>query len=482
MKKTGKNKFKRTMIFKNILLIIILVSGQLSMAQTTPIEFDFATKKGFYELPFDKSFSIKLLNIPNDYDRVKVRFLKNGLPAKTEIASEEWQRDPRGAETSGIITFDLKLAPNSEYTVEVEPYIKADLTAIEKSGLIAALKRDSEIREIINKEAFRFINVTDAMVPYDPLSLTQEEIKKVANRVVVKVNKDYKINPIDPNTQLVALSKFMTSLNNLRQELDNLQNSQLLSSYPAKKGKISGMISSLKESLKTVNWGDIALTDNNYTQLTIVKDAIFSEFEVKGQLPAEATTKKQNVEFYLDETITNRDAWLNTIVQSTIVLKTYKLSSLGTTYSAEFAKNARSYITLDVGIAYVGNVDRVMTYSGVSIYFRPIDKNAPSKNYHGFDRWVAVKTSFLLGITMNSIEEPNIRKGLIGNSALVLGLGYKVNLFLKINAGCFVYYKYSNNPLISQQSYYTKASPFISLSIDLDAKELFSGIGNSIFK
>lgn len=486
MKNSGKNKLKRIGVFKNILLIIILVSGQLCMAQNASAEFDFnvTDRDQFQELPFDKSFSVKLLHIPNDIDRVKVRFLKRNLNETTsELSAKEWQRTPSGVETSGLIPFHIKLEPNTQYTVEVESYKRTVLTTIEKSDLVAALKRDSEIKNIINQAALRYLDVTDVMVSYAPLSLTKDEFNNVADRVVIKVDKDYQINPIDPGTQLVALTNFMNSLNNLRQELDNLQNSQLLTAYPAKKDKISGMIGSLKEFLKTVNWGSIVVTDNSYRQLTIVKNAIFSEFEVGGQLPpGEATTKKQNLDSYIDQTITNRDAWLNTIADSTIAVKTYKLSSLGITYSLDFAKNARSFITLDVGIAYVGNVDKVMTYSGVNIYFRPIDKNNPFNNNKGWDRWVAVRTSFLLGITMNSIEEPNIRKGLIGNSALVLGLGYRVNPFFKINAGTFVYYKYSNNPLISQQSYYTKASPFISLSIDLDAKELFSGIGDSIFK
>ena len=81
-----------------------------------------------------------------------------------------------------------------------------------------------------------------------------------------------------------------------------------------------------------------------------------------------------------------------------------------------------------------------------------------------------------------SVEKTDVRKGLFGNLALVLGAGYRPIPFLKINSGCMVYYSYSNNPLISKDNYHTTFSPFVSLSIDLDVKPLFAGIGESIFK
>jgi hypothetical protein len=184
----------------------------------------------------------------------------------------------------------------------------------------------------------------------------------------------------------------------------------------------------------------------------------------------------------LNDAIKKRDIWLNTLVEATISENTYKIFTLGATYRADFVKNAKLYLSLDLGAAYVGNVDRVFTYTGVNIYFRPVNKNIPLSMYTSPKEWFATRTSFLIGITMNSIEEPNVRKGLIGNSALVLGGGVRLVPFAKINAGCFVYYKYDNNPLISQTRYHTAFSPFVSISIDLDVKPLFAGIGEAIFK
>jgi hypothetical protein len=87
----------------------------------------------------------------------------------------------------------------------------------------------------------------------------------------------------------------------------------------------------------------------------------------------------------------------------------------------------------------------------------------------------------LVGITTGSIEEPGIRKGIIGNKALILGLGFRVTTFMKVNTGMFFYYLYDKNPTVSNDLYRTTASPFVSLSLDLDAKSLFGGLWTSIF-
>jgi len=145
-------------------------------------------------------------------------------------------------------------------------------------------------------------------------------------------------------------------------------------------------------------------------------------------------------------------------------------------------KNAKLYITLDLGCAYVWRMDRVLPYTGVNIYFRPVNRNIPLRTYKEFWDYLGVRTSLLLGVTLSSVEKTDVRKGLFGNLALVLGAGFRPIPFLKINGGCMVYYSYSSNPLVSREHYHTTLSPFVSLSIDMDVKPLFAGIGESIFK
>jgi hypothetical protein len=109
MKNSSKNKLKPIGVLKNILLILILLSGQLCMAQSAYAEYDFnvTDRDQFQELPFDKSFSVKLLHIPNDVDRVKVQFLKRNQNETTaELSAQQWQRSSAG-ETSGLIPFHI---------------------------------------------------------------------------------------------------------------------------------------------------------------------------------------------------------------------------------------------------------------------------------------------------------------------------------------------------------------------------------------
>lgn len=503
MKNLVKNKFHRSWTLTSLLFtIFLIISGQSCLAQDDlneiePIEYNFDTNKFNKVFPFDEIFYIKFINIPPGAQRVDMSFIEYHAkkvkpdPNKGKtVTVDDMRNSSITYETSGLklpsvsttnsgnILVPFVLKPNQKYVVELAAYKKEDLTGAEKAALTLVVKNDKEVRNIISKIAIKVQDVNDVMVNYDSFSLTQAEFNAVANRVVKKVDEDYRVRPIDPVTQLRQLADFATSLNNLRQELENIPQNGIIPDND-NRDKIIESISSYKDMLKATDWGNIALND---LLLTAKKDAIFNQLLEKGKLPDQAKNEKDAVEGLFKEAIKNRDAWLNSIADATIADNTYKIVTLNATYRADFVKNAKLYITLDLGAAYVGNIDRILSYSGVNIYLRPVNKNIPLSNYNTWGDWFAVRTSFLVGITMNSIEKPNVRKGLIGNSALVLGAGIRPVPFAKINAGCFVYYKYSNNPLITQDSYHTAISPFISLSIDLDAKSLFGGIGEAIFK
>jgi hypothetical protein len=142
---------------------------------------------------------------------------------------------------------------------------------------------------------------------------------------------------------------------------------------------------------------------------------------------------------------------------------------------------ADRYIGLDMGAAYVGNFSRIHTYYGLNIYLRPVNKNIPLSRYKNMGDFFLTRSSILLGITFSSIEKENIRKGILDTKGVILGAGFRIVSFFRVNAGGLLYYRYPTNPLQDPERYSARMSPFVSLSFDLDMEELLGAVGKSIF-
>jgi hypothetical protein len=493
----------RLQAFKFLVAALFLVPlndciGQDNSNEEELIEFSYTTKNFNKTFPFDQFFSIKLQEIPTNVTSVKIQFFEYDLgntkfkkgttvtPAQLTNSTivyetEEWNRATNSTDKSAEIPVPYQLKPNHKYIIGVVSTTKTRLSTTDKATLTAALKLDREVTGIINEVSQRYLNEPIALPNYSSLNITQAQFNEIANRVVLKTNREYRVYSIDPASQLFDLTTFINSLVNIRQTLHDLSTSGNVMG-DANKDKILIEIENFNQLLNKINWGNAAQADVDFSALTTKKDAIFNQFAGGvANLPSSIKAKKANIEAFIGAILGQRDSWLTTITDNTISASTYLLSTIDATYRTDFVKNAKLYVTLDVGAAYVWRIDRVLSYSGANIYLRPVNKNIPLRNYRGLD-WFTVRTSFLIGITMNSVEKSNTRKGLIGTSALVLGAGIRPVPFLKINGGCFMYYNYSTNPLISQDKYRTTFSPFVSISIDVDAKALFGGIGEAIFK
>lgn len=441
------------------------------------IEFsflDYSFKKIF---PFDEPFSIKLTDIKANTNLIKIRINQfNRNRKKTTVDSSQWTRRT-ATETSAMLTL-FQLKPNSYYEFEIDEVSLAPLTAAQQSMLRANLTSDINVQNTINDLANYYINeyLKNQMVTYtDVLNAKSGIIKDNIIKAIKNTNPSYILNPVDPVTSLDQISNFTDQVRDIMDKLIELQAQADVKAKPASLSAVQ----SLSSTLKTVNWATISSGDADYNTLMTLSGNVTSA--IGAGVLGTTSSKVTAIQTAVNNAITARDAFKNLIIDQLVLPNVLNYGILNSTTRTDFQKNSKFYITLDLGAAYAARIDRFAAYSGVNIYFRPVNKSAPLNNLTGLDWW-AVRTSLLIGITLNSIEKDNIRKGLIDNKALVTGIGFRVVPFLKVNVGTFIHYRYDKNPLLSPNRYYTSLSPFASISLDMDAKALFSGIGNSIFK
>lgn len=145
-----------------------------------------------------------------------------------------------------------------------------------------------------------------------------------------------------------------------------------------------------------------------------------------------------------------------------------------------YAGNAAAYISLDLGLAFFPDFRRsaYAPYAGANIYFRPVNKEA-YLNVTDFPRDILQRVALIVGTTITTIEETDRRKGLFGHSGLLLGLGMRVQSYIRVSSGAVLFLALDPHPLGDDRD--LAVSPFISASIDLDIANLFGGVRTTVF-
>lgn len=452
------------------------------------IEYNLNNQDSAFKIkfPFDEPFTVRVINIPPAVNSLKFAIYKYSSDASQpavlvqQVTPTEWKRNSADEKSTN---FNIpKLKPNADYRFELGIGAERALTAAEITTVKAKLLTDISLQNSINTVAKGYIDkfFKDHLVSYNPLADHTNEIVKNIENSIATTDPILKISEIDPVKALDEISTFTDKLHDIAdkiEQIDLLQKNQ----PNANKNAIVKATNDFKQRFKAINWATLTsnLADNDYTDFKNALDKIKTSYNPPPQGADLAAISA--IETSIDDAIAAREALKTAIVDKVILPYLYYFTGINATYRADFVKQSKLYITLDVGLAYAFRIDRAIAYSGVNIYFRPINKAIPLSHFSGWDWW-AVRTSLLIGITLQSIEKDNIRKGLIGDNALVLGAGFRVVPFLKFNAGAFVHYRYDKNPLLTSNRYYISFSPFISFSLDIDVKTLFSGVGNSIFK
>jgi hypothetical protein len=145
--------------------------------------------------------------------------------------------------------------------------------------------------------------------------------------------------------------------------------------------------------------------------------------------------------------------------------------------TAADAKTARmSHISLVAGLVYGWDLDESTTYLGANIYTRPIntDVSLAALRSEAMLTW-RHRFSFTLGATISSIEKTGQRKGIVGSSALVVGVGWRLTDVIRLSGGALVFKEENPNPLVTNDTSLA-ASPYVGISFDIDVAKKFGQV------
>lgn len=475
-----------------LLIVLFFLIQSLALSAQTPdpdvyneseVTLDLRTLKFDKILPFDRPFLIHLKNIDQSYNTVRIEIYKNqdaaiSLKKKKDIdrkkqakegiivSMKTWNRPNGGTTiTEGEIVQPDRLSPVSDYIVKISAGSRQPLTTSQSNTLSEALKNNKDIGYTINQIA--------EAAPDKPASILSKYIRMLDKQfedAIIAFNSDYVFEYPDWMKSLVELSQFRSKLLEAGSQVTELADDE-------KDSIDSTDLKQLVDLTKAIDWGTIDITTSPiwFSLTSVIK-------KIHDAHSAAIATTLENIQGSIEDAIKARDNFRDVMVDQVAIPNTTVLNTLNSTYRGDFVNNAKLHINLDAGFAYVGRVDRAMAYSGFNIYFRPVDKTIPLHIYTKFRDIMAVRTSLLIGISLTSIEKDNERKGLIDNKAFIIGAGFRLVSFLKLNGGVFCHYRYDKNPVIDPERYHFTMSPFVSFSMDLDVKPLFNGLSDSLFK
>jgi hypothetical protein len=130
------------------------------------------------------------------------------------------------------------------------------------------------------------------------------------------------------------------------------------------------------------------------------------------------------------------------------------------------------YIGTDFGVGYAANVDKPFLYLGANFYRVPVNKAEEQLPYFGRDVFWK-RASALVGLTTSGFDGNNI-KNLFGAGNVMVGAGWRFNKYMKASGGAVIFKQKDANPVIDKDHF--KATPFGSISFDVDLKQFLGGV------
>jgi hypothetical protein len=181
---------------------------------------------------------------------------------------------------------------------------------------------------------------------------------------------------------------------------------------------------------------------------------------------------------------------------------------VGNTVSSDLKSAGGNVLFLDAGITNIfaqgldnSTISIPKLYWGVSIYFRPIDKNTRRNRFpirfddrkkgcdgngnYGPDYGIVTRSSIWqhlslnVGITLGSMSNSDFGN-LYNNNSLLVGPAYRFARAFKVSAGASFLNRVSKNPIISEKE--TIIGGYVSLSVDIDFIQGLKDVTAILFK
>lgn len=159
------------------------------------------------------------------------------------------------------------------------------------------------------------------------------------------------------------------------------------------------------------------------------------------------------------------------LVEQVVIPATYGI--LASSYDMSTKENAKFHYSLNYGGIYDFYGDKFRMFTTINFFLRPIDHALPLDVYnYSFGQWLLARGSVCIGLTDNSMNDPGSdKRGIVGDRALLLGVGLRVLSFATINGGVLMYEQDDRNPLVTD--YGMKFTPYVGLSASLELKNIF---------
>jgi hypothetical protein len=497
-----------------LFLLISLICSKKGVSQT--IEYNFNQPDTIMgSLPFDRTFSFKFTHIDTaNVSAIVVRIYETSVTNYRKILKSANYKAARAANKTRAVAItnqdildeecdlimkpdsivkykDFKdstaymkslitLRPSSDYFIEIKTYKSTRLTADQKAALAKAINNAAAFKKLLNDVAIR--NIKNPGSSFDGLNGLAGKMNTTVAVIVRAQDPDYTYHPVDPKDLADTLGHFLTDLANASGRLDEIAANFKKSETNRKLLPNSDSVFKLvKGHLLATDWMSITNGDSAYKAIVDEIDKQKNAFKgLKDDNGAD--TGLVFVMTKVDAAIASRQPFLDGLVNNTLVEHVDIASASGSTYPKEFLKQASEFIRSDLGLAYVWGIGRANTYVAAQISLGPLDDSIPLREFKGFGNIMRSRLSFMIGISVDAVAEDSVRRGLIGSQALILGSGFKLWQWLKINGGFYMYYGEPRNPLEDRNRLTFKASPFVSLSIDIRVQSLLNGVGNAIFK
>lgn len=454
------------------------------------VRYDYGTKMFLDILPFDVPFTIRVVNLPGSVTKLTARsyelrgnfnFYKKNIHTITEetvlndkrvhkFSTAEWERSEGWDSNYANLPVVIGLAPNSKFLFYIGPTQRIPLKDEEKEKLSNKLFAEKKFNTLLNRTA------KEALANSGNISaqIKKANFKDFINSFVMNENPEYRfsMNAQKEKDMEDVLLEYFQAFAGFNSKLEQLTRSANLTD--AIKSTFRTLYDKLNQNPK---WSDISNGK--------IKDIEIDDFLESIDEDKMASSDKdafEDVKRAIEDAVNSTSKLARKFIDQLIKEHLYRETALASTYCVKMTDQAPMYIGLDVGYAYISNFSQFSTYTGLNIYFRPVNKHLPLSVYKRFMDVIATRTSLLLGITIESVTKTGIRKGLINNNGVILGAGFRLNSWFRVNGGTVLYYLNHNNPIINTDRYRAKASPFVSLSIDIDVRNLIGGLAQSVFK
>jgi hypothetical protein len=136
------------------------------------------------------------------------------------------------------------------------------------------------------------------------------------------------------------------------------------------------------------------------------------------------------------------------------------------------------YVSADAGLVGAPELDAVVSYIGVNLYLRPVNKNAPLRQLGSFGKTFSRRFAFTLGLTVQSLADADngngpTRQDLFGTQSMLIGAGLRITDMIRLGAGALVFKEDDPSPLITK--FDTAVSYYFTVSFDLNVARAFKG-------